>query len=180
MRDLGAERKRQGKSPGRSVAVLGVMATLAILFGYVEVLIPFNFGIPGIKLGLSNLVVLYALYRLSYREALVISLVRVVLIGFLFGNMFSLAYAATGAILSLSVMAGLKKTGVFGILGISSAGGTAHNIGQILVAYLVTPSLPLLWYLPILMIAGLITGLIIGGLTAVLLGRTEAVFRKLG
>ena len=173
------ENGRNEKKAGRSVAVLGVMATLAILLGYVEVLIPFNFGIPGIKLGLSNLVVLYALYRLSYREALAISLVRVVVIGFLFGNLFSCAYAATGAFLSLSVMAGLKKTGVFSILGVSSAGGTAHNIGQILVAYLVTPSLPLLWYLPVLMIAGLITGLIIGGLTAVLLQRTEEVFRRI-
>lgn len=143
------------------VAYLGLMAALAILCGYVEALLPVNFGIPGMKLGLSNIVIVFVLSRLSWREAVLVSAVRVLVIGFLFGNLFSIAYSLAGTLLSILVMSLLLKSRRFGLVGVSAAGGTAHNIGQIVVAFLVTPALPLLWYLPVLMLAGVATGVVI-------------------
>ena len=150
------------RNKSKRAAYLGLMTALAILCGYIESLIPFSFGIPGIKLGLCNVVILIVLLLFGWREAVLVSAARVVVIGFLFGNLFSIAYSMGGAMLSILVMVLLIRTEKFHETGISAAGGAAHNIGQILVAYLVTPDLPLLWYLPILMIAGLITGILIG------------------
>ena len=133
----------------------------------------------GMKLGLCNVVILLVLLLFGWKEAALVSAARVVVIGFLFGNLFSIAYSMGGAMLSILVMAILIRTGKFHETGISAAGGAAHNIGQILVAYLVTPQLPLLWYLPILMIAGLITGILIGfAVWAVLLRIQGIVVQK--
>ncbi len=152
----------QGQSIGKKIAYMGVLTALAILLGYLESLLPINFGIPGIKIGLSNLVVVAALYLFSWKEAVVISVVRVAVVGLLFGNIFGIAYGMAGALLSLIVMALLKAAGCFGVIGISAAGGAMHGVGQIAVAFLVTPALPLLWYMPVLMITGTATGILIG------------------
>ena len=163
----------------KRASYLGLLTALAILCGYIESLIPFNFGIPGMKLGLCNVVILLVLLLFGWKEAALVSAARVVVIGFLFGNLFSIAYSMGGAMLSILVMAILIRTGKFHETGISAAGGAAHNIGQILVAYLVTPQLPLLWYLPIIMIAGLITGILIGlAVWAVLLRIQGIVVQK--
>ena len=155
----------------RKLALLALLTALAILFGYVESLIPVSFGVPGIKLGLSNLVILIVLLRFRAREALLVSAARVLVIGFLFGNLYSIAYGLAGTCLSILVMMLLLKANVFGLIGISAAGGAAHNIGQLLVAKLVLPSLPLLWYSPILLLVGLFTGAIIGALVYVIATR---------
>ena len=113
----------------KKTAYLGLFAAVAIIFGYVESLIPFFAGIPGIKLGLANLAVLFILEKYTWREAALVSLVRILVIGFLFGNMFSILYSLAGASLSLAVMTFMKKKSGFSILGISVAGGVSHNIG---------------------------------------------------
>ena len=105
------------------VAYFGVFTALALIFSYVETLIPFHIGIPGVKLGLANLIIVIALYKMSLKETYLLSVVRVVLSGFIFGNYFSIIYSLAGGLLSLTVMALLRKRGGFSILGISIAGG---------------------------------------------------------
>lgn len=150
------------KNIGKKTAYLGMLTALAILVGYVETLIPVNFGVPGMKIGLSNIVILITIYLYSWREAIVISAARVVVLGFLFGNLFSIQYGMAGAVSSMLIMSVLIRTGKFGSVGISAAGGAAHNVGQILVACIYMPSIPFFWYLPMLLIAGTLTGIVNG------------------
>ena len=144
------------------VAVFGVFTALALIFSYVELLIPINFGIPGAKLGLANLVIIIVLYKTDWKEALLLSVVRIVLAGFLFGNLFGILYSLAGGILSLAVMALLKRSRAFSIIGVSMAGGVSHNVGQLIMAMLVVETYAVGYYLPVLLIAGLITGTLIG------------------
>lgn len=144
------------------VAHFGVYTALALIFSYVETLIPINFGIPGVKLGLANLIIVVALYKMSLKEAYILSIVRVVLSGFIFANLFSIIYSLAGGLLSLTVMALLKKTNQFSVLGISMAGGVFHNVGQLIMAIIVLESFNIAYYFPVLMISGVITGLLIG------------------
>lgn len=145
----------------KRAAYLAALTALAVLIGYVESLIPLNFGIPGVKIGLCNIVILIVLVLFSGKEALLVSAARILVIGFLFGNLFSIVYSLAGAVLSILVMSFLLRTGRFGYLGISAAGGCMHNIGQLLVAKAVMPGLPLLWYTPVLMFAGMATGAVV-------------------
>ena len=149
----------------KKIANMGLFAAIAIIFGYVESLIPFFAGIPGIKLGLANLAVLFILEKYTWKEAALVSLVRIFIIGFMFGNMFSILYSIAGAALSLTVMTLMKRFSGFSILGISVAGGVSHNIGQLIVAALIVENMSLLYYAPALLISGVITGLLIGILT---------------
>ena len=149
----------------KKTAYLGVFAAVAIIFGYVESLFPFFAGIPGIKLGLANLAVLYILEKYTWKEAALVSAVRIVVIGFLFGNMFSILYSLAGAALSLAVMTLMKKRSGFSILGVSVSGGVSHNIGQLIVAALIVENAAFLYYATVIIISGVITGLLIGLLT---------------
>ena len=149
----------------KKTAYLGLFAAIAIIFGYVESLSPFFAGIPGMKLGLANLAVLFILEKYSWKEAALVSTVRILVIGFLFGNMFSILYSLAGAALSLTVMTLMKKFSGFSILGVSVAGGVSHNIGQLIVASLIVENTSLLYYAPVLLISGVATGLLIGFLT---------------
>ena len=149
----------------KKTAYLGLFAAIAIIFGYVESLIPFFAGIPGMKLGLANLAVLFILEKYSWKEAALVSTVRILVIGFLFGNMFSILYSLAGAALSLTVMTLMKKFSGFSILGISVAGGVSHNIGQLIVASLIVENTSLLYYAPALLISGVVTGLLAGEIT---------------
>ena len=145
----------------KKLTISALLVALAMILSYVEVLIPFNFGIPGIKLGLANLVVVVALYLLNARQALMISVVRILLVSFTFGNMAALLYSITGGLLSFAVMVLCRRIKGLSTMSVSVA-GISHNIGQILVAVFVVKNLNLLFYLPVLMIAGIITGLLIG------------------
>ncbi len=149
----------------KKIAYMGLFAAIAIIFGYVESLIPFFAGIPGIKLGLANLAVLFILEKYTWKEAVLVSMVRILVIGFMFGNMFSILYSMAGAALSLTVMTFMKKKSGFSLLGISVAGGVSHNIGQLIVATLIVENKSLLYYAPVLIISGVITGVLIGILT---------------
>lgn len=143
-------------------AYFGVFTALALIFSYVEVLIPIQFGVPGIKLGLANLLIVIMLYKCGPKEALLLSVVRIILSGFIFGNMFSILYSLAGGILSLAVMALLKSRGSFSVMGVSIAGGVSHNLGQLAVAMAVVATYRVGYYFPVLLIAGLLTGMLIG------------------
>lgn len=144
------------------MAYFGVFVALALIFSYVETLIPIQLGIPGVKLGLANLIVVIALYKMGTKEAYTLSIVRVILAGFLFGNLFSIIYSLAGGLLSLTIMYLFKKRDGFSVIGISIAGGVFHNVGQILVAMCVVESFSVAYYIPVLLIAGLVTGFLIG------------------
>jgi heptaprenyl diphosphate synthase len=147
---------------GARLASFGVFVALALIFSYIETLIPFQIGIPGVKLGLANLVIVIALYRMPVGEVYLLSGVRVVLTGFLFGNLMSILYSLAGGILSLTVMWGMKRIRSVSILGVSIAGGVFHNIGQLLAAALMVETYGVFSYLPVLLISGLLTGFVIG------------------
>ena len=157
------------------VAVFGVFTSLALILSYVELLIPINFGIPGMKLGLANLLVVILLYKGCPRDALLLSVIRILLSGLIFGNMFSIFYSLGGGLLSLAVMVFLKKTGQFTVAGISIGGGASHNVGQLLVAMFVVQTYQVGYCLPVLLIAGVITGAVIGILSAEVLKRTQSI-----
>ena len=154
------------------IAYLGLFTAGAVLIGYIESLFPLFMGIPGIKPGLANLAVLLLLARGSLKDAASVSLVRILIIGAMFGNLFSIAYSLSGAVVSLTVMTLLLRKTSFSLLGISAAGGVSHNIAQLLAALLLlrTPTVNsgipiLLYYAPALIVAGVLTGLLVGFIT---------------
>ena len=159
----------------KRIAYLGLLLALAVLFGYVESLIPVNLAIPGIKLGLANIVIVAVLYIFTWKEALAVSVLRVVIIGFMFGNLFSIAFGLSGTVLSVIWMALLKDSGHFGIVGLSAFGGVMHNIGQLAAAALIVEGFPFLWYLPILMLAGLLAGILIGAVSLPVMKRLPRI-----
>lgn len=162
----------------KKTAYLGVFLALALICSYIETLIPFHFGIPGVKLGLTNLVVILVLYEIGAKEAFGISVLRIFITGMLFGNVFSILYSLSGGILSFVVMLLLKKTNKLGCVSVSVAGGISHNVGQLLVAAVMVHNFHIFFYIPILLIAGLITGFLIGILAQELLIRLSVCFNK--
>ncbi|MCD7957928.1 MAG: Gx transporter family protein [Lachnospiraceae bacterium] len=152
-------------------AYLGMFTALAMILSYVESLFPSFYGIPGVKLGLANSMSLVILILIGVPGAFCVSLLRVILSGFLFGSLFSIAYSMAGALLSLTVMAIAKKSGLFSVVGISILGGISHNIGQLLIAILLVENLKLFYYFPILLLSGLVTGLIVGIISVEILKR---------
>lgn len=143
-------------------AYFGVFTALALIFSYVEMLIPIQLGIPGVKLGLANLPVVVFLYKRNTAEALLLSVVRIVLAGLMFANLFSILYSLAGGILSLFVMAFFKNRKTFSVIGVSIAGGISHNMGQLAVAMLVVETYRVGYYFPVLLVAGMLTGMAIG------------------
>ncbi len=157
----------------RKVAQIGVLVALAMVLSYVESLFPAFVAVPGVRIGLANIAVVFALYRLGFKEALGISLVRVVLSSMLFGSVLSMAYSASGAVLSLVMMAILKRTKLFGTVAVSVVGGVSHNLGQIAVACLILQSRAIAYYIPILILSGIAAGVVIGLVSAIVLSRLE-------
>lgn len=158
--------------PTRTLTLIGVSIAAAMVLSYVETLIPTPFAVPGIKLGLANTVALFLLFKLDWKAAGLVSIIRVLLSGILFGNAASLAYSLAGAALSLTVMALLKKTGAFSAIGISVSGAVSHNVGQILMAVVLLGTDQILWWLPPLTVSGIITGIAIGAVGALLIKKT--------
>lgn len=137
-------------------------ATLALIFTYVEFLIPYSVGIPGVKLGLANLVIIIALYEMDFKYALSINLLRIALSGLLFSGVFAMFYSLSGGLVSIIVMWALKRSGKFSMAGVSMAGGVAHNLGQLLVAAFVVSNIKIFVYFPILIFSGIGAGICIG------------------
>lgn len=146
----------------KMLAFSGMFAALALIFSYVEALIPIPVPVPGVKLGVANLVIIIALYRMGFRRALSINCVRIALSGLLFSGIFGMIYSFAGGILSLIVMQLLKRTGLFSMVGVSMAGGVAHNLGQLVAACIVVSTPSLMSYFSVLLFTGLIGGILIG------------------
>lgn len=157
------------------VAFFGVFVALALIFSYVESLIPLQVGIPGAKLGLANLIIVIVLYKTDFKEAFLLSVTRVILSGFIFGNLASIIYSLAGGIISLCVMAFLKRRNSFSLYGISIAGGVSHNIAQLCVAMIVLHTKSLVYYLALLLLAGLMTGFVIGYISNEMLKRLSNI-----
>ena len=156
----------------KKVAFLGLAAALALLLSYVEVLLPPLYAaVPGIKLGLPNIAILYLLYAMDVRYAALVSLTRVAIASLLFGNIMTLAYSLAGAVLSLGVMWLLKKTKFLSEVGVSVAGGVTHNLGQVLVAMFLLDTPQIAYYMIVLTLTGTISGIFIGLCGALLLKR---------
>lgn len=160
----------------RKTAYLGMFLAAALICSYIESLIPFYFGVPGIKLGLANIVVVIMLYCVGAGEAFLVSVLRILLAGFMFGNPFSIIYSLSGGILSYGVMLLLKYTKKFKVISVSVAGGIFHNIGQLFVASAVVENYNLFYYAPALLIAGFVTGFLIGGLAEEMIARLNGRF----
>lgn len=156
-----------------------MLIALAMILSFVESLIPITLGIPGIKLGLANLVVIVALLTLGEKEAFVISFMRMILVSFTFGNMSTLMYSVAGGVLSFLAMLIIKRTGKFSGLSISIVGGIMHNIGQIMMAFLIVKTRGVFAYLPFLLLAGSIAGTLIGILSDMIIDRIRPIIDKI-
>ena len=164
---------RAGTSRAGKIALYGMMTALAFLLSYVETLIPINLGVPGVKLGLANLASIVSLYLLGAGAAAAIALVRIVLVGFTFGNLSMMLYSLAGAAVSLLLMVLFRRLDWFGVTGI--LGGAGHNIGQLIVAALVVENASLFYYLPVLLAAGTAAGALIGLLGGILVNRLKCL-----
>lgn len=154
----------------KRLVLLAMLTAVAMILSYVESLLP-SVGIPGVKMGLANIAVIFALFRFGWKEAAALSLVRVVLVSLLFGSVGAMLYSLAGAVLSLAVMALLRRIDRFSTVGVSVAGGVAHNAGQILMAMLILQTKQLFGYLPVLAVSGIAGGVLTGLAAALLIRR---------
>ena len=159
----------------KKVAMLGLTIALAMIMSYIEALVPLSFAVPGIKMGLANIVIIFVLYKIGTREAILVSLIRVILVSLLFSNVMAMAYSIAGAVLSLSVMWILKKTDKFSFIGVSIAGGIMHNVGQIIMAVILLGTEQIALYLPVLIITGTATGVVIGIVSGLVINRFKNI-----
>ena len=166
------------KNNTKKLTLLAMMITFAIILSYIESKIPAFVAIPGVKIGLANIVVIYVLFKLGIKEAIVISGVRVFIISLLFGNPISLIYSIAGAFLSLTVMFILKKLTPLKEVSLSVVGGVMHNVGQIAVASLILETNVLVYYLPFLILSGTIAGIAVGIAAALLIVKTKKLSFK--
>lgn len=146
----------------KKIALCGVLTALAMIFSYIESVIPVPIPVPGIKLGVANIAVITILYVLGVKEAIVINLLRIVLTSLLFGNVNSFLFSISGVALSLTIMIIMKKLDFFSCIGVSVCGGVMHNIGQIIAAVFIMGSEAIVFYLPVLIVSGVFTGVVIG------------------
>ena len=155
----------------KRITLMAMCIALAMILSYVESQLP-SLGIPGVKMGLANIVVVFCLYRMGWKEALGISLLRVLLVSLLFGHVASFFYSLGGAALSLMGMILLKRLPVFSCVAVSVIGGVLHNLGQILVACLLMgPNV--VYYLPVLIVSGTVAGVLIGLTAALMVKRVD-------
>lgn len=151
------------KKKYKSVAFLGLCTTLALILSYVEVLLPPLFpAVPGIKMGLANIVIVFLLYRRGMMSALWVSLLRIVLVSILFSNMMAFLYSLAGALLSLVVMTLLYRMNILSPVGVSVSGGVTHNLGQVLMAMLLLDTTELGYYMAVLSVTGTVAGILVG------------------
>ncbi|MBQ8260316.1 MAG: Gx transporter family protein [Clostridia bacterium] len=157
----------------KKVAFLGMCIALSMILSFVESQIPPLMAVPGVKVGLPNIVMVFMLYKIGAKETAIVSILRVILVGILFGTPLSMIYSLVGAALSLIGMILLKKTNLFAPITVSVAGGILHNIGQIATACLVMETAQIAYYLPVLLISGTVAGILIGLTAAMILKRLD-------
>ena len=156
----------------QNTAVLGVSVALAMILAYVEVITPPLFpAIPGMKIGLPNIVIVFLLYRRGPAFAATVSILRILLVSMLFSNTMALMYSLAGGVLSLTVMIILRRLNLLSTVGVSVAGGVSHNVGQILMAMLLLETSQLGYYLVVLTVTGTLSGVLIGLCGALLIKR---------
>jgi len=163
--------KNKTKASAKTAAKYGMLIALALVFSYLEAQIPSFFPVPGMKLGLTNIIVLLSLYRMGWKSAMAVNVLRIVLVSFLFGGISAMIYSLAGGMLSTIVMILLKKTDRFRIVTVSIAGGISHNVGQIIVAVFALNTVGIAWYLTVLWFSGLASGALIGIIGAELVKR---------
>ena len=157
----------------RKVAQYGVLTALALMAGYVETLIPLPVPVPGIKLGIANSVTIVCFYLYGRKCAWTVSLLRIFLSALLFGNVYSLAFSLSGGVLSLIAMTLAYRTGLFSVTGVSMLGGVTHNIGQIAAAAVILKAALIMGYIPVLTAGGIVSGMIIGLISYMLIRRIK-------
>lgn len=167
--------RRTPRGRSSNVATVALLASLALILSYVEAIIPYTPGIPGIKLGIANLVAVVVLYKLSAKYAVMLNVIRIVVAGLLFTGVFGMLYSLAGATISLIGMILLKKTDLFSITGVSMAGGFLHNMGQLTIAALLINDIRIFYYLPVLMISGTIAGVAIGVAAELVIRRAKFI-----
>lgn len=168
-----------GRTVAQRVAAYGMLIGLACIFSYVEAMIPLPIPVPGVKLGLANLVVIVGLYTIGIKGTVAVSLIRIVFVGFTFGNASSMMYGLAGGAVSLLLMILFQRLNWFSQVGVSIIGGIGHNIGQLSVAALITQTAGVFYYLPFLMAAGVVAGALIGLLGGLVTERVQKVMKKL-
>ncbi len=159
----------------KRVAFLGITVALAMIMSYIESLFPLNFAVPGIKMGLANIVIIFVLYKMSFADACIVSIVRVFLVSLLFGNIMAMTYSIAGAVLSLLVMFLLKKADKFSVVGVSITGAIMHNVGQIAMAIIIMGTEQIASYLPVLAVSGTISGILIGIVASLVIDRIKNI-----
>ena len=167
------------RKAARNTAVYGMLIGLAFIFSYLEAIIPIPVPIPGVKLGLANLVVIVGLYTIGIPGTIAVALIRIVLVGFTFGNVSSMLYSLSGGFVSLILMIAFRKLDWFSQTGVSIIGGIGHNIGQLMMAAFITETAGVFYYLPFLMVAGVVSGAVIGLLGGLVTERILSYVKKL-
>lgn len=162
----------------RKTSLYGMLLALAMVLSYVEAMIPINIGVPGVKLGLPNIVTVIGLYSIGALPTLVISFLRILLVSFMFGNTMTLAYSISGFALSFLTMLLMRKAGGFHRTVVSVSGGVMHNVGQLMAAVALLHSQVLFYYLPVLMVAGVIAGALIGLVAGLIAERIQLFLRN--
>lgn len=160
------------------IAKYGLLIALAMVMSYIESLVPAFFAVPGMKLGLTNVVVLFALYGMDYKSAILINIIRILLTGFMFGNGVSILYSLAGGILSGLIMILLKRFTSLKMVTVSVAGGISHNLGQILVAMAMLQTTSIIWYLVLLWFSGIGAGIVVGIIGGEILKRVPSSIRE--
>lgn len=164
------------KMSTKTITTYGILIALALILSYVEAQIPAFVAIPGMKLGLTNIVVVTTLYLMGSKSAMFINVVRILIVAILFGNAMSFAFSIVGGMLSTIVMIILKKTKRFKVIGVSAVGGIVHNVGQILTAIVLMGTKAIAWYLPILWVSGVFSGVVIGIIGGLVISRVYDIF----
>ena len=168
-----------GRTVAQRVAAYGMLIGLACIFSYVEAMIPLPIPVPGVKLGLANLVIIVGFYTIGIKGTVAVYLIRIVFVGFTFGNASSMIYGLAGGMVSLLLMILFQKLNWFSQVGVSIIGGIGHNIGQLSVAALITQTAGVFYYLPFLMAAGVVAGALIGLLGGLVTERVQKVMKKI-
>ncbi len=159
----------------KKITFLAIFVALSMMLSFVESQVPPLVAVPGIKMGLANIAVVFTLYKFSIKEAAAVSILRVLLVSLIFGNTLSMAYGICGAAFSLIGMALLKSFTKFSSISVSVVGGVLHNMGQIVVAYFVTDTAELIYYLPVLVVSGTLAGIVIGVIAGIIVKRFEKI-----
>ena len=161
------------KTNVRKLTCLALIVSFAMILSYIEAKIPVFVAIPGVKMGLANIAVIFVLYKMGAKEAAVVSVLRIFLISMLFGNVESLFFSLMGGLLSFAVMLLLKKLTPLGEVAVSVSGGVMHNVGQIIAAMMLLQTDAVMYYLPFLILSGTIAGVVVGVVSALLIKRVR-------